>query len=135
MLKQIKSAPMNVKVLIRGIAYVVLAVALLATAIALNNGQYQPADTLQAEPSPPTNNLDAELARCKALGTEAANDAGCKAAWQASRHYFLNSKKRYRDQVTGPAQGVSNQNQSTSVLGGQLSSGAPVPANSAGEPR
>lgn len=126
---------MNVTVLIRGVAYVVLAVALLATAVALNNGQYQPAGTLQAEPSSATDNLDAELARCKALGTEAANDAGCKAAWQASRDRFLNSKKRYRDQVTNSGPTASNPNQSTPVVGGQVRSGAPVPANSAGEPR
>ena len=126
---------MNAKVLIRGVAYVVLAVALLATAIALNNGQYQPADTLQAEPSPATNNLDAELARCKALGTEAASDAGCKAAWQSSRDHFLNSKKRYRNRVTDSGPAASHQHQSKPVMGGQVLSGAPVPANRAGQPQ
>lgn len=135
MLNLIKSAPMNVKVLIRGVAYVVLAVALLATAVALNNGQYQPAGTLQAEPSPATDKLDAELARCKALGTEAANDAGCKAAWQASRDRFLNSKKRYRNRVTDSGPAASRQNQSKPVVGGQGRSDAPVAANRARQPR
>ena len=76
---------MSFKIVIRGVAYVVLAVALLATAIALNNRQYKPAGSLQAEPASAEDDLCGELARCKALGTEAANDAGCKAVWQASR--------------------------------------------------
>jgi conjugative transfer region protein TrbK len=126
---------MNIKVFIRGVAYVVLAVALLATAIALNTGQYQPAGTLQAEPSSATGNLDAELARCKALGTEAANDAGCKAVWQASRDHFLNSKKLYRDRVTDSGPAASNQHQSKPVVGGQVPSSAPVAANRAGQPQ
>ena len=126
---------MTFRIVIRGVAYVVLAVALLATAIALNNRQYQPPGSLQDEPSPAIDNLDAELARCKALGTEAANDAGCKAVWQASRDRFLNSKKLYRDRVTDSGPAASNQNQSKPVVGGQVPSGAPVASNKAGQPR
>lgn len=135
MLQQIKSAPMNVKVLIRGVAYVALAVALLATAIALNNGQYQPAGTLQAEPLPATENLDAELARCGALGTKAANDAGCKAVWRANRERFLNSRKLYRDRVPDAEPATSHLNHSKPAVGGQALSGAPVVGNRAGQPQ
>jgi conjugative transfer region protein TrbK len=88
---------MRFKIVIRGVAYLVLAVALLATAISLNNRQYPPAGTLQAKPSSAIDNPGVALARCKALGTEAANDAGCKAVWQASRERFLNAKEPYRD--------------------------------------
>jgi len=126
---------MNIKVLIRGVAYVLLAVALLATAIALNNRQYQPEGTLAAEPSPATDNLDAELARCKALGTKAANDAGCKAVWQSSRDRFLNSKKLYRDRVTDPPTATLNPNQPAAASGGQLPTSGPVPANRAEQPQ
>jgi conjugative transfer region protein TrbK len=126
---------MSFRIVIRGVAYVILAVALLATAIALNNRQYQPEGTLGAERSPATDNLDAELARCKALATEAANDATCKAVWQASRERFLDTKKLYRDRVTDSAPAALNQNQSPPVSGGQPSSGAPVVANRVGQPR
>ena len=126
---------MSFTIIIRGVVYVVLAVTLLATAIALNNRQYQPEGTLPAEHSPATDNLDAELARCKALGTKAANDAACKAAWRTNREHFFNSKKLFRDRVTDSAPAASHQNQSTPVVGSQVPSGAPVPANRAGQPQ
>jgi len=87
------------KIVIRGVAYVVLAVALLVTAIVLNNRQYQQPGTLESAPSPAEDDFAAELARCKALGTEAANDARCKAVWQASRERFLNGNKLYQDRA------------------------------------
>jgi conjugative transfer region protein TrbK len=126
---------MSFRIVIRGVAYVVLAVALLATAIALNNRQYRPAGTFQAEPSSATDNLDVELARCKALGTEAANDAGCKAIWQAYRDGFLNSKKLYQERVANPPTATLNPNQPAAASGGQLPTHAPVPANRAGQPQ
>jgi conjugative transfer region protein TrbK len=117
---------MSFRIVIRGLAYVVLAVALLATAIALNNRQYQLAGALQATPSSATDNLDAELARCKALGTEAANDAGCKAVWQANRERFLNANKP--DRAPDSVQPASNANE---PAGGRPSS----PSNRAGQPQ
>ncbi len=38
-----------------------------------------------------------ELARCKALGAEAANDAACKAAWAQNRARFLAPGAPYQD--------------------------------------
>jgi conjugative transfer region protein TrbK len=90
---------MSFKIVIRGVAYVVLAVALLATAIALNNRQYKPAGTLQAEPASAEDDLDGELARCRALGTRAVEDARCKAVWQAGRERFVNGNKLYQDRA------------------------------------
>jgi conjugative transfer region protein TrbK len=119
---------MSFKIVIRGVAYVVLIVALLATAIALNNRQYQPANTLRAEPSAATDNLDGELARCKALGAEAANDAGCKAVWQASRERFLNAKKLYQDRAPDALPPAPNANE---PAGGRLSS----PSDWTGQPQ
>lgn len=126
---------MNVRVLIRGVAYLVLALAFLATAIALNNRQYPPADALPVEPSTLTDGLDAALAHCRALGVEAASDAACKAVWQANRQRFLNSKKFYPDYVTDPARAAFNQSEPASALRGQLSRSAPAPVNRAGQPR
>jgi conjugative transfer region protein TrbK len=119
---------MRFKIVIRGVAYLVLAVAFLATAIALNNRQYQQAVILQAEPSSTIDNLSAGLARCKALGTEAANDTGCKAAWQASRERFLNAKKPYQDHAPYSLPAASNANE---AAGGRPSS----PSDRAGQPQ
>jgi conjugative transfer region protein TrbK len=117
---------MSFKIVIRGVAYVVLAVALLATAIALNNRQYKPAGTLQAEPASPEDDLDGELARCKALGTQAAEDARCKAVWEASRERFVNGNKLYQDRAPVSLPPASNE-----PAGGRLSS----PSNRAGQPQ
>ena len=117
---------MSFKIVIRGVAYLVLAVVLLAIAIALNNRQYPPAGALQAEPSSPPDNLDAGLARCKALDTEAANDASCKAVWQAGRERFVNGNKLYEDRAPVSLPPASNE-----PAGGRLSS----PSNRAGQPQ
>lgn len=99
---------MRFRIVIRGLAYFVLAVALLATAIALNNRRYQPTGILQAEPSFKIDNLDAALAHCKALGTAAANDAGCTAVWQASRERFLNGPHQEHAPDSLPAASSAN---------------------------
>ena len=119
---------MSFKIVIRGVAYVVLAVALLATAIALNNRQYKPAGSLQAEPASAEDDLDGELARCKALRTQAAEDARCKAVWRASRERSLNSKKLYQDRAPDALPPAPNANE---PAGGRLSS----PSNGAGQPQ
>lgn len=82
----------------RTIAYVALAGALLATAITLNDRRYPAAEAPGR--SAATSALDAELARCKAIGTEAAEDAGCKAAWEANRKRFFQPGKLYQDRLT-----------------------------------
>jgi conjugative transfer region protein TrbK len=81
------------------IAYVVLAAALLAAAITLNIGRYSAGDASNAEPSAGASDLDAELARCKAIGLEAA-DAGCKAVWEANRERFFRSGNPYQGGLT-----------------------------------
>jgi conjugative transfer region protein TrbK len=83
----------------RSIAYVVLAAAVLATAITLNIGKYLAGEASTHELSPAKRDLDAELARCKAIGLEAA-DAGCKAVWEANRNRFFRSGKPYQDRLT-----------------------------------
>ena len=82
----------------RIIAYVALVGALIATAITLNDRQY-PAAKAPGR-SAATSALDTELARCKAIGTEAAKDANCKAAWEANRKRFFQPGKLYQDRLT-----------------------------------
>jgi conjugative transfer region protein TrbK len=82
----------------RIIAYVALAGALFATAITLNDRRYPTVDAPGRSAAPSAR--DAELARCKAIGTAAAEDAGCKAAWEANRKRFFRSGKLYQDRLT-----------------------------------
>jgi conjugative transfer region protein TrbK len=117
---------MAFKIVIRGVAYIVLAVALLATAIVLNNRQYQQPGILDSTPSPAADDFAAELARCKALGTKATNDARCKAVWQASRERFLNGSKPYQDRAPVALPPASNE-----PAGGRSSS----PSDRAGQPQ
>jgi conjugative transfer region protein TrbK len=83
----------------RAIAYVVLAVALLATAVTLNDAKYPVGDAGKSELSADKSDLDAELARCKAVGLEAA-DATCKAVWEANRNRFFQSAKPHQERLT-----------------------------------
>jgi hypothetical protein len=41
--------------------------------------------------------LAGELARCKALGAEAAHDAACNSAWARNRARFLAPRAPYQD--------------------------------------
>lgn len=117
---------MNFKALIRGVAHLVFALALLATAATLNTRRNQPANDPPVQASPSTDDNAAELARCRALGREAANDAACKAAWQTNRERFLNSEKLDPEHLTTPA--AASPKTSTSALAGQLTKSAAAPA-------
>jgi conjugative transfer region protein TrbK len=83
----------------RAIAYVVLAVALLAAAITFNVGKYPEGEASNPEPAALTSDLGGELAPCKAIGLEAA-DASCKAVWEANRNRFFQPGKPYQDILT-----------------------------------
>jgi conjugative transfer region protein TrbK len=65
------SATMGIKLLTRCVAYVALAGALMAAAIALNDRQYLATQAVRAAPAPSSGAGDAELAHCKAIGSEA----------------------------------------------------------------
>jgi conjugative transfer region protein TrbK len=124
---------MKAGAVIRCVAYIVLAVAFLATAIALNNRVYPPADGLKAESSPTADTSDADLIRCRVLRREAANSAACKMFWQAARERFLAAKKAYaeQDRPTEPVPAVANPNEPTAAGEEQLS----APADGAGRPQ
>lgn len=89
-------------------AVIVLAGAMLACAIDVAR--------LHREPAPSTSSTDnqgnpsaAELARCKALGSEAANDASCKAAWAKSRERFFAPAQPYQGRPIDPLPGAPGQ--------------------------
>jgi len=97
------SATMNMTIATRVVACVALARVLLAAAITLNDRRHPATPAWKTELSLSTTALGSELARCKAMGAEAANDAACKAVWDSSRKHFFESGKLYRDRVTGAA--------------------------------
>jgi conjugative transfer region protein TrbK len=81
----------------RTIAYVALAGALLATAITLDDRHYPAGAAETGGRSLVVSGRDGELTRCKAIGVEDADDAGCKALWQANRRRFLQLGEPDRD--------------------------------------
>jgi conjugative transfer region protein TrbK len=116
---------MDIKILSRGLAYVALAGALLAAAIALNNGQYPTTAASKTEPSTTPGALDAELAHCNAIGAKAANDAICKAVWEVNRQRFFGSKKLYQDRLTDAVPATPDAKEPVGPLGRDLPRSAP----------
>jgi conjugative transfer region protein TrbK len=117
------SATMDMTIATRSVAYVALAGALLAAAITLNDRRYPATPAWKTEPSPSATALDAELARCKAIGAEVANDAVCKAMWDANRKRFFESRKL--DRITGVAPDASDLKEPASTSGGERPRNAP----------
>lgn len=116
---------MDIKILSRSVAYVALAGALVAAAIALNNRQYPTTQASMAAPAPSSGAPDAEFAHCKAIGAEAADDAVCKAVWEANRERFFQSRTRYRDRVTDVVPATSTLKEPESPPGAELPQGTP----------
>jgi conjugative transfer region protein TrbK len=138
---------MDITIVSRGLAYVALAGALLTAAIALNNRQYPTTAASKTEPSTTPGALDAELAHCKAIGAKAANDAVCKAVWEANRERFFESKKRYQGRLTDVVPATPELNEPAVPLGRDLPRSAPQspstdnsgalrpPSDTAGQPK
>jgi conjugative transfer region protein TrbK len=82
---------MDITIATRGVAYVALVGVLLAIATTSNDQRYPATPAWKTELSPSITTLDAELARCRAIGAEAANGVVCKAVWDANRQRFLQS--------------------------------------------
>ena len=62
---------MNIKIMARGMGYLLIAGGLLGAGIALSNRPYPTAGTSKTEPSA-TAALDVEFAQCQAIGPKAA---------------------------------------------------------------
>lgn len=81
---------MDGKTLARIGAVVFVAVAITATAIEMNRHEVAP-DNVAAQPRPVTERdpLDADLARCSAIGEAGPRDPSCLKAWEQNRRRFL----------------------------------------------
>ncbi len=128
---------MNIKIMARGMGYLLIAGGLLGAGIALSNRPYPTAGTSRTEPSA-TAALDVELAQCQAIGTKAADDATCKAVWEANRRRLVVSGKLYRDRVTHSVPATPDINDPASPLATELPMSAPpspsMPDSSAPQP-
>jgi conjugative transfer region protein TrbK len=128
---------MNIKIMARGMGYLLIAGGLLGTGIALSNRPYPTAGTSTTEPSA-TAALDVELAQCQAIGPKAADDATCKAVRNADRRRLVVSGKLYRDRVTHSVPATPDMNDPASPLATELPMSAPpspsMPDSSAPQP-
>lgn len=79
---------MDSRLIIRAIAVMLLAGSAFACAVEVGRlgGDPDPTDTRKTDSAGPA---AAELARCSALGREAANNAACQAAWAKNRQHFF----------------------------------------------
>jgi conjugative transfer region protein TrbK len=87
---------MDLQTIVRAAAVILLAGAVLACALELARQDR----TLESSLPAAHDNRDLladELARCKALGAEAADDAACKAAWAQNRARFLAPSAPHQD--------------------------------------
>jgi len=128
---------MNIKIMARGIGYLLVAAGLFGAGIALSNRPYPTAETSRTKPSPAAA-LDAELAHCQAIGPEAADDATCKPVGQAGHRRFVESGKLYRDRVTHSLPAMPDVNEPESPSATELPTNAPpspsMPDSSAPQP-
>ena len=129
---------MNIKIMARGIGYLLVAGVFFGAGIALSNRPYPTVDTSRTEPSPVAAALDAELAHCQAIGPEAADDATCKAFGEADRRRFVESAKLYRDRVTHSLPATHDVNEPESPSATELPTSTPpsrsMPDSSAPQP-
>ncbi len=88
----------GIKGISRIAALVALAAAITATTSYLvHNGTWPTARTGAA--AAPKDLLAPELARCSAIGMAAKDDAGCAAAWAASRRRFFDYSRPSPDEA------------------------------------
>ncbi|MGK9166684.1 putative entry exclusion protein TrbK-alt [Inquilinus limosus] len=79
---------MEPRTIFRAAALALLGAALLATAIAAHREAEAPVPVSRVVPER-TDDVSAELARCRSLDLAAADDPGCRAAWAKVRERFL----------------------------------------------
>lgn len=87
---------MDPRLIIRAIAVALLAGSAFACAVEVGRlgGDRDPSATSTSENADP---LATEIARCKALGDAAVDDAACKEAWAKSRDRFFGNQTPRQD--------------------------------------
>ena len=83
---------LELPVLGRALGLVAIALLVVLAAIRVHRGESF-APTLPPSPSLSSDPFARELARCRAIGLTAADDADCKAAWAENRRRFFGSSE------------------------------------------
>ncbi len=91
--------PLNFAATGRAVGFVLIALAIVATALHRRYDEAQAPAPLLA-PSIPSDALGRELARCQTIGMAAEEDAACKAAWAENRRRFFASPPTERASST-----------------------------------
>ena len=82
--------PLNIAMIGRAAGFVLVAGAIVATAISFHRDDARQNAPL-GSPAIQSDPLARELARCQAIGMAAEEDAACKAAWAENRRRFFAS--------------------------------------------
>jgi len=85
-------AAWDAKALRRALVLGALGAALIAAAVLMAGKKDEDGLRVRSSsvaPAPAVDTLAAEFARCNGLGTAAADDAGCRAAWAENRRRFF----------------------------------------------
>ena len=115
---------MDIKIMARGVGYLLVTGVFFGAGIALSNRPYPTAGTSRTEPSA-TAALDVEFAHCQAIGPEAPDDATCKAVRKADRRRLIVSGKLYRDRVTHSVPPTPDMNDPATPVAAELLMSAP----------
>jgi conjugative transfer region protein TrbK len=118
-------------------AVIVLVGSLLATVIALcthSDSSTQPTGAEHAVAA--TTALDIDLARCKALGPEARNDAACQKAWRiVSKRFLEYGELRYGLAVDPASETLGQEMAAARLRGGSTGTPQSTPRPNPDSPR
>jgi conjugative transfer region protein TrbK len=98
-----RARPLNIPAIGRAAGFVLIAAAIVLTAIHF----HREGATQSHATSPATSHIDpleAELARCQALGMAAENDTACEAVWAENRRRFFTYRPAESAAAATPAQ-------------------------------
>jgi len=85
-----RAAALGIGAFGRAIGILAVLAALVAAAFHLRSSEPQITVRVDSDPfAPPIDPLAGELARCRALGTAALQDAACEATWKENRRRFF----------------------------------------------
>jgi conjugative transfer region protein TrbK len=83
-----RTRALNIRVAGRAAGYLLVAAAIIATAVRFDVRKSAPTPTA-ANPAPSGEPLAAELARCQSIGIAAQSDVACAQAWAENRRRFF----------------------------------------------
>jgi conjugative transfer region protein TrbK len=79
----------GIKAIARALGFAAAAAAIIATMLYLRHNDAKPAEHIAVSAASPAEPLARELARCRAIGMAAQEDAACSAAWAENRRRFF----------------------------------------------